>query len=106
MHPLHFASVLLLGFCSLGIAIALPTEDQIQPSATGSGVRTPSSSISEIVSPVETVVLAGVPKLTPNNSCGRAGNGNNNGYTCDPDRIGGGACCSEYVSAADLCCDQ
>lgn len=80
MHLLHLGSALLL-------AIALPTQD----STTGSEVHAPFSSILEIANPMETVVLAGVPKLTPNNTCGDAGNGNNNGYTCDPKRSGGGA---------------
>lgn len=104
MHPLHLGSALLLGFWSLGLAIALPTQDQT--STTGSEVQALSSSIVEIVNPVDTVVLAGVPKLTPNNTCGNAGNGNNNGYTCDPRRSGGGGCCSEYVSPTDLYCHK
>ena len=103
MHPLHLGSALLLGFWSLGLAVALPTQDQTQPSTTGSDVHAPSSSTVKIVNPMETVLL-GVPKLTPDNTCGNAGNGNNNGYTCDPKRSGGGACCSEYVSPTDLCC--
>ncbi len=98
MHPLHLGPAVLLGLSSLSCAFALPTQEQSNPSGTGSQVSTSSSNGSEIVNAVENVTLAGVPKLTPDNTCGNAGHGKSKGYTCDRRRIGGGACCSPYVS--------
>jgi hypothetical protein len=100
MHHLHLTPAFLLGLSSLGFTIALPTQDSSQPTTTGSEVSATISSVSETVNAVETVVLLGIPKLTPDNSCGKAGNGKNKGYTCDPKSTKGGACCSEFVSPA------
>ncbi|KAL8891130.1 MAG: hypothetical protein Q9215_001816 [Flavoplaca cf. flavocitrina] len=33
---------------------------------------------------------------SPDNTCGNVFNGNNNGYTCDPNAANGGPCCSAY----------
>lgn len=97
MHLLHLGPALVLGLSSLRLTIALPTQDQHTPVATASGGSALTSSVSEIANAAETVVLAGVPKLTPDNTCGNAHNGMNKGYACDPKSGGGGDCCSEYV---------
>jgi hypothetical protein len=89
MHPLHLGPALVLGLSSLRLAIALPAQDQ--------HTSAPTSSVSGIADAAETVVLAGVPKLTPDNTCGNNKNGMNKGYACDPKGVRGGACCSEYV---------
>lgn len=34
--------------------------------------------------------------LSPDNTCGNVFNGNNKGYTCDPNAPDGGPCCSAY----------
>ena len=101
MHSLHLGPAFLLGLSSLSFTVALPTFDESKPGA-GSGVSAPNSSVSDIINAVEIVALAGVPKLTPDNTCGNVGNGKNKGYTCDPKSIQGGACCSEYVSPTVL----
>lgn len=44
--------------------------------------------------------------LSPDNTCGNLYNGNNNGYTCNPNAATGGACCSQYGycgSTSDYC---
>jgi hypothetical protein len=92
MLLLHIGPALVLGFSGLRLTIALPTQD---PTASGGYAPTPSAS--EFANAAETVVLAGVPKFTLDNTCGNAKNGMNKGYTCDPKRAGGGDCCSEYV---------
>ena len=32
--------------------------------------------------------------VTPDNTCGNVANGNNHGYTCNPNDVYGGPCCS------------
>jgi hypothetical protein len=98
MYSLHLGPAFLLGLSSLNLTIALPTQDQNKITTNVSDVSAPTPSASEIFNTVETVALAGVPKLSPDNSCGNSGNGKNTGYTCDSKSIGGGACCSAYVS--------
>jgi hypothetical protein len=99
MHLLHLGPALVLGLLSLRLTIALPTQDQHTPGSTASGVSASTSSVSESANTDESVVLAGIPKLTPDNTCGNAGSGKNKGYACDPKRVGGGGCCSEYVGS-------
>jgi hypothetical protein len=97
MYQLHLAHALFLGLSGLSLTNALPTQEPNKAITTGLQSSTPISTASD-ANAAETVALAGVPKLTPDNSCGNSGNGKNKGYTCNPKLANGGACCSAYVS--------
>ena len=70
MHYNYLQVVLGLAFA--GISTALPAED------------------------AQSLHLLGERALTPDNTCGKVFNGNNNGYMCDPRIPVGGGCCSAY----------
>lgn len=103
---MHFGLVLLLLLSTVNHLVALPTQDQNGSNEIESEVAGHVSGISKVFDAVETIVLADIPKLSPDNSCGNAGSGKNKGYTCNPKNFRGGDCCSAYVSGTMICLDD
>jgi hypothetical protein len=102
MHHLLLAPAIWVGLSGLSSTFALPTQDQNKLITPRSEPATSTSDVSTIADAGETLAFTGAVKLTPDNTCGNTGDENSEGYTCDPQRQGGGPCCSGFVSLAIL----